>query len=331
MENGMKAVVYKKYGHPDVMRIEDVEKPVPGDGEVLVRIHAVSVNFADWHLLTGTPFLARTAFGLFGPRKTILGTDVAGTVVSTGSSVTGFKPGDRVFGDLGTGRLGGFAEYVCALQSVIAPMPSNVSFSEAAALPMASITALQALRDGGKVEPGQKVLIHGAAGGVGTYAVQIAKHMGAEVTAVCSTRNIDMVRSLGADRIIDYTKEDFAADGSQYNLILGVNGNRSLNDYRNALAPGGTYLMVGGSDRQIFQAMLLGGILGGRNGQKLGIFPAKNSRDDLLVIKEWVEAGKIKPVIDRQYTLEETPEAMRVIGTGHARAKLVINVIPEAK
>jgi NADPH:quinone reductase-like Zn-dependent oxidoreductase len=313
------------------MRMEEVEKPVPGDDEVLVRIHAVSVNFADWHLLTGTPILARTAFGPFGPKNTILGTDVAGTVISTGSGVTAFKPGERVFGDLGTQRLGGFAEYVCALQNVIAPMPLNVSFSKAAALPMASITALQALRDGGKVKPGQKVLIHGAAGGVGTYAVQIAKHMGADVTAVCGTRNIDMVRSLGADRIIDYTKEDFTADGPQYDVILGINGNRSINDYRKALAPGGTYLMVGGSDRQIFQAMLLGGILTGKNGQKLGIFPAKNSRDDLLVIKDLVETGKIKPMIDRQFTLEQTPEAMRIIGTGHARAKLVINVIPETE
>jgi NADPH:quinone reductase-like Zn-dependent oxidoreductase len=327
----MKAIVYKQYGLPDVLRMEDVEKPEPGDDEVLVRIHAVSVNCADWRLLTGTPFVARIAFGPFRPNKAILGTDVAGTVVSTGSSVTDFKPGDRVFGDLGTQRLGGFAEYVCALQSVLAPMPSNLTFSEAAALPMASITALQALRDGGKVKPGQKVLIHGAAGGVGTYAVQIAKYMGADVTAVCGTRNVDMVRSLGADRVIDYTKEDFAAEGLLYNLILGINGNRTINDYSKALAPDGTYLMVGGSNRQLFQSMLLGRFFSRKSGKTMGIFPAKNSRDDLLEIKKLVEEGKIRPVIDRQFALEQTPEAMRIIGSGHARAKLVINVIPETK
>jgi NADPH:quinone reductase-like Zn-dependent oxidoreductase len=327
----MKAIVNTQYGRADVLHLKEVEKPSPGSNEVLIKIHAVSLNYADWHMLTGTPFLARMSFGLLRPNKSILGADIAGMVEAIGNAVTDFKPGDAVYGDLGLHGFGGLAEYICAPQSVIALKPVNLTFAEAAALPMAAVTALQALRDGGKVQPGHKVLIHGAAGGVGTFAVQIARHMGAEVTAVCGTRNMDMVRSLGADRVIDYTKEDFAADGTRYNLILGINGNRSITDYRNALAPGGTYLMVGGSDRQIFQAMLLGGILGGKSGQKLGIFPAKNSREDLLVIKDLVETGKIKPVIDRQFTLEETPEAMRIIGTGHARAKLVIKVIPEVE
>lgn len=327
----MKAVVYKNYGQSDQLHMEEVRKPVPAENEVLVKVHAVSVNYADWHMLTGTPFLARMAFGLFRPNKTILGADIAGTVEKVGSAVTDFKPGDEVYGDLGLHGFGGFAEYVCAPQNVIALKPVNLTFAETAALPMAAVTALQVLRDGGKVKAGQKVLIHGAAGGVGTFAVQIAKHLGAEVTAVCSTRNSDLVRSLGADHMIDYTKEDFAKSGVKYDLILGINGNRPLSDYRNALTPGGTYLMVGGSDRQIFEAMLLGGIMAGSSGQKLGGFAAKNSRDDLMTVKGLVEAGAVKPVIDRQFTLEQTPEAMRLIGTGHARAKLVVNVIPDGR
>lgn len=327
----MKAIVNTQYGRADVLHLKEVDKPSPDTNEVLIKIHAVSLNYADWHILTGTPFLARMSFGLFRPSKTILGADIAGTVEGVGSAVTGFKPGDEVFGDLGLNGFGGLAEYVCAPQNVIAPKPVNLTFAEAAALPMAAVTALQALRDGGRVKHGQKVLIHGAAGGVGTFAMQIAKHMGAEVTAVCSTKNIDLVRSLGADHIIDYTKEDFATGGVKYDLILGINGNRSLNDYRKTLEPGGTYLMVGGSDRQIFEALLLGSIFAGNSGQKLRGIAAKNSREDLMAVKELVEAGAIKPVIDKQFTLEQTPDAMRLIGTGHARAKLVINVIPEAE
>jgi len=326
----MKAIVNTQYGRADVLHLKDVEKPTPGTNEVLIKVHAVSLNYADWHMMTGTPYLARMAFGLFRPNKTILGADIAGTVEAVGSAVTGFKPGDEVYGDLGLHGFGGFAEYVCAPQNIIALKPVNLTFAEAAALPMAAVTALQVLRDAGKLRRGQKVLIHGAAGGVGTFAVQIAKHMGAEVTAVCSTRNIDMVRSLGADHIIDYTKEDFAKSGVKYDLILGINGNRSLNDYRKALAPDGTYMMVGGSDRQIFEALIPGGNRAGNSGQKLGGFSAKNSHEDLMKVKELVEAGAVKPVIDRQFTLEQTPEAMRLIGTGHARAKLVINVIPDA-
>lgn len=327
----MKAIVYKNYGQSDQLHMEDVQKPVPAEKEVLVKVHAVSVNYADWHMLTGTPFLARMAFGLFRPKHNILGADIAGTVEAVGRNATTYKPGDKVYGDLGALRFGGFAEYVCAPESLIAPMPANLSFTEAAALPMAAVTALQALRDGGNVQPGQKVLIHGAAGGVGTFAVQIAKHMDAEVTALCGTRNVEMVRSLGADHVIDYTREDFADGNTKYDVILGINGNRSIYDYRKALAPQGIYLMAGGSDRQIFEAMLFGGFLSGRNGKKLGIFSASNNHADLMVINEWVEAGKIKPVIDRQFSLEQTPEAMRIIGTGHARAKLVVNVIPDNK
>jgi NADPH:quinone reductase-like Zn-dependent oxidoreductase len=263
---------------------------------------------------------------LFKPGKPILGTDIAGIVEAIGQNVTQYKPGDEVYSELGTSNFGGFAEYVCASENVIALKPVNLTFEEAAAVPMAALTALQALRDGGKVKPGLKVLIHGAAGGVGTFAVQIAKMMGAEVTGLCSTHNLELVRSLGADHVIDYAKEDFASNGQRYDLILGINGNRSIYDYRRALAPLGTYFMVGGSDKQIFQSMLLGPILSRRRGQSFAIFPAHANQTDLMYIKELVEAGKIKPIIDRRYLLKETPDAMRYIGEGHARGKIVITV-----
>jgi NADPH:quinone reductase-like Zn-dependent oxidoreductase len=322
----MKAIVNTQYGRPEVLHLMEVQKPVPTDNEVLIKIHASSVNFADWHSLTGEPFVARLAFGLFKPKKSILGADVAGTVEAIGKNVTHFKPGTEVYGDLVSYRFGGFAEYVCALENLITFKPVNLTFEEAAAIPMAAVTALQALRDGGMVQPGQIVLIHGAAGGVGTFAVQIAKLMGAEVTGLCSTRNLELAHSLGADHVIDYTKEDFARKGQRYDLILGINGNRSIYDYREALTPHGKYFMVGGSDKQIFQSIFLGPILSRRGGQTLGMFPAKASLTDLLYIKELVEAGKIKPVIDRRYPLHETPDAMRYIGEGHARAKIVITV-----
>jgi NADPH:quinone reductase-like Zn-dependent oxidoreductase len=278
--------------------------------------------------MTGEPFIARLSFGLFKPNKTILGADIAGIVETIGQNVTQFKPGDEVYGDLSVSRFGGFAEYVSAPENLIALKPVNLSFEEAAVAPMAALTALQALRDGGQVQPEQKVLIHGAAGRVGTFAVQIAKLMGADVTGVCSARNLDLVRSLGADQVIDYTKEDFAPNGQRYDLILGINGNCSIYDYRRALTTQGKYLMVGGSSNQIFQTMLLGLMLSNKNGQTLGMFPAKSSQKDLIHIKELIEAGKIKPVIDRRYLLGETPDAMQYIGEGHARAKIVIVVVP---
>jgi NADPH:quinone reductase-like Zn-dependent oxidoreductase len=327
-EQLMKAIVNTHYGRPEVLHLEEVDKPAPRENEVLIKVHAVSVNYADWHMMTGEPFIARLSFGLFKPGKNILGADVAGTVEAIGHNVTQFKPGDEVYGDLLVYGSGGFAEYVCAPEYLIALKPANLTFEEAAAIPMAAVTALQALRDGGKVQPGQKVLIHGAAGGVGTYAVQIAKLLGAEVTGVCSTRNLDLVRSLGADHVIDYTREDFAINSQHYDLILGINGNRSIYDYRKALTPQGKYLMVGGSDKQIFQAMLLGPMLSSKGGRTVGIFPAKSNQKDLVELKALVETGKIKPIIEKTYPLSEAPEAMRYIGSGHVRAKIVINVVP---
>ena len=257
----MKAIVNTQYGLPDVLHLQEVEKPAPKENEVLIKIHSASVNYADWHMMTGEPFIARLSLGWFKPGKHIIGADIAGTVEAIGGSVIQFKPGDEVYGDLLVYGSGGFAEYVCAPENLIAMKPVNLTFEEAAAVPMAAVTALQALRDAGNVQPGQKVLIHGAAGGVGTFAVQIAKLLGAEVTGVCSTRNIDLVRSLGADHVIDYTKEGLSSTGQLYDLILGINGNRSIFDYRRALNPQGKYFMVGGLDKQIFQAMILGPLL----------------------------------------------------------------------
>lgn len=324
----MKAIVYTQYGQPDVLQLKEVQKPVPTNNEVLVKIHAASVDYSDWRMMTGKPFPARLAFGLFKPNKTIPGADIAGTVEAAGKNVTQFKPGDQVYGDLCAFGCGSFAEYVCTLENVIALKPTNLTFEETAAVPMAAVTALQVLRDGGQVQPGQKILIHGAAGGVGTFAVQIAKLLGAEVTGVCSTRNLDLIRSLGADHVIDYTKEDFAHNGQRYDLILGINGNRSIFDYRRALTTGGKYLMVGGSNKQIFQSMLLGPMVSRNGGQTFRMFPAMANQADLMFIKELIEAGKIKPIIDRRYLLSETPDAMRYIGEGHARAKIVIVVVP---
>jgi NADPH:quinone reductase-like Zn-dependent oxidoreductase len=322
----MKAIISTKYGTPDVLHLEEVEKPAPRDNEVLLKVHAVSVNYADWHTMTGTPFLFRFSIGFFKPKITILGADIAGTVETVGKNITQFKPGDEVYGDLALFGFGGFAEYVCAPENSVVLKPVNLTFEEAAAVPMAAVTALQALRDGGKVQPGQKVLIHGAAGGVGTFAVQIAKLFGAEVTGICSARNLELVRSLGAEHVIDYTKEDFARNGQQHDLIMGINGNRSIYDYRRALTPQGKYLMVGGSDKQIFQTMLLGPMLSKKGGQTFEMFPARSNQADLMVIKGLIETGKIRPVIDKRYSLNEVPEAMRYLGEGHPRAKVVITV-----
>jgi NADPH:quinone reductase-like Zn-dependent oxidoreductase len=322
----MKAIVYEKYGLPDVLEYRDVEKPTPKAGEVLVKVQAVSVNYFDWHAMTGEPFMARMAFGLNKPKYPILGEDISGTVEAVGPGASQFDTGDEVYGDIARYGSGGFAEYVCVPEGGVALKPANLTFEEAAAVPMAAVTALQCLRDGGKVQPGQKVLVHGAAGGVGTFAVQLAKYYGAEVTGVCSTRNVELVKSLGADHVIDYTREDFARNGQQYDLIMAVNGNRSIYDYRRALKPQGVYLMAGGTDKQIFQALLLGSLLSRNDGQKFGSFSAKATRKDLMFLKELLEAGKIKPVIDRRYPLSETAEALRYIGGGHARAKIVIIV-----
>jgi len=319
----MKAIVYEKYGSPDVLELREVKKPIPKDNEVLIKVHAASVNAYDWHFLTADIFLVRLmGGGLLKPKNTRLGADIAGRVEAVGKNVKQFQPDDEVFGMV----RGGFAEYTRALENALALKPSNLSFEEAAAIPMAAVTALQGLRDEGQIQAGQKVLINGASGGVGTFAVQIAKSFGAEVTAVCSTRNVDQARSLGADHVIDYTKEDFTQSGQQYHLILAANGYHPLSAYKRALTPKGIYVMAGGSMAQIFQAMLMGSWMSETGGRKMGGVSAKRSQKDLAVLKELVEAGKVVPVIDRHYPLSETAEALRYLGEGHAKGKVVITV-----
>src|SRR3989304_1180307 len=319
----MKAIVYTKYGSPDVLQLKDVETPAPKDDEVLIKIHAASVNAYDWHFLTADIFLIRLmGGGLLKSKYTRLGADIAGRVEAVGRNVKQFQPGNEVFGMV----RGGFAEYACALEDAFALKPVNLSFEEAAAVPMAGVTALQGLRDEGQIQPGQKVLIHGASGGVGTFAVQIAKSYGAEVTAVCSTRNLDQARSIGADYVIDYTKEDFTQSGQQYDLILAANGYHPISAYKRALMPKGIYVMAGGSMAQIFQAMLLGSLMSKKGGKKMGGVSAKPNQEDLAFMKGLLEAGKVVPVIDRRYPLSEAAEALRYLGEGHARGKIVITV-----
>jgi NADPH:quinone reductase-like Zn-dependent oxidoreductase len=323
----MKAIVYTKYGSPDVLQLKDVDKPAPRDGEVLIEVYAASVNAYDWHFLTADIFLVRLmGGGLLKPKNTRLGADVAGRVEAVGKNAHQFQPGDEVFGDLAGHGNGSFAEYVSAPERAFALKPANLSFEEAAAVPMAAVTALQGLRDEGHIHPGQRVLINGASGGVGTFAVQLAKYFGAEVTAACSTRNVDQARSLGADHVIDYTKEDVTRSGQQYDLILAANGYHSLSAYKRALTPKGIYIMAGGSKAQIFEAMLLGPWMSKSGGKKMGGVSAKPNQEDLNFVKGLLDAGKIVPVIDRRYALSETAEALRYLGEGHARGKVVITV-----
>lgn len=322
----MKAIVYTQYGPPDVLQLKEVEKPTPQANEVLIKIHAASVNAADWHVLKADPFIARFDAGLFKPKFPILGADIAGVVESIGTGVTQFKPGDEVYGDLSHCGWGGFAEYVAVPENVLALKPTNISFTEAAAVPMAALTALQGLRDKGQIRAGQKVLINGASGGVGTFAVQIAKSFGTHVTAVCSTSKMDMVRSIGADDVIDYTKEDFTRNGQQYDLILAANGYHSLFAYKRALAPNGIYVMTGGTLSQIFQALLLGSLVSKFGTKKLYGVLARPDSNDLAYMKDLIEAGKVAPVIDRCYPLAETAEAIRYVDAGHARGKVVITM-----
>lgn len=322
----MKAIVYNKYGSPDVLELKEVEKPIPKDNEVLVKVHAASVNYGNLVLLKGEPFLARFAFGLLKPKYSIPGGDVAGRVEAVGANVKQFQVGDEVFGDLSGCGWGGFAEYVSVPENVLAAKSSNMSFEEAAAIPMASVTALQSLRDKGKIQSGQKVLIYGASGGVGTFAVQIAKAFGAEVTGVCSTRNVSIVRSIGADHVIDYTKEDFTKKMTRYDLILGANGYQPLSVYKRALSPNGVFVHVGGSVSQMFQTMVLGPWISVTGSKKMGSFLQRPNQKDLIVMKELFEAGKVKPVIDRRYKLSEVPEAFKYFAEGHAQGKVVITL-----
>ncbi|MBU2491415.1 MAG: NAD(P)-dependent alcohol dehydrogenase [Bacteroidetes bacterium] len=320
----MKAIEYKKYGSPEVLELNEIEKPSPKDNEVLVKVLAASVNAADWHLMRGEPFMARLAFGLFKPKIQILGADVSGKVEAVGKNVKDLKPGDEVFGDVSESGWGGFAEYVCADENAFILKPVNMSFEESAAVPLASVTALQALRDKGEIKQGKKVLINGASGGVGTFAVQIAKYFGAEVTSVCSTGNLEMVRALGADYVIDYTKEDFTKNGKSYDLILAANGYHPILDYKRALSSKGIYVITGGSMSQLYQALLLGPFLSSKNGKKMGNILMKPNKKDLIFMKDVIEMGKVKPVIDKEYSFYETAEAIRYLEEGHARGKVVI-------
>ena len=292
-----------------------------------MEVHAASVNYSNLILVRGKPFLARLGFGLLKPKLKIPGSDIAGQVEAVGRNAKQFRPGDEVFGDLSNCGRGGYAEYVCVPENVLALKPANISFEEAAAVPIAAVTALQGLRDKGRIQPGQKVLINGASGGVGTFAVQIAKSFGTEVTAVCSTRNVDMVRSIGADQVIDYTQEDFTKNRQRYDLILAANGYHPISDYKRALSPRGTYVMSGGSSMaQLFQAMLLGPVISMTGSKKMGNLMAKLNQKDLVFMKELLEADKVVPVIDRRYPLRETAEALRYLEKGHAKGKVVITV-----
>jgi NADPH:quinone reductase-like Zn-dependent oxidoreductase len=326
----MKAIVRCDYGQAN-LKLEDVEKPVPDDDQILVKVHAVSVNPYDWHFVEGTPYVMRAfGVGLRKPKEIRLGVDFAGTVEGVGKNVTQFKPGDEVFG----GRDGAFAEYVCRRAvGAIAPKPAGLTFEQAASINIAGITALQGVRDKGQVQAGQKVLINGASGGVGTFAVQIAKSFGAEVTGVCSTRNLEMVRSLGADHVIDYTKEDFTKGDQRYDVILDNVGNHSLSEYRRLLTPNGIYVLIGGGGAN--EQGFLGGLAKALDAavysklvkQKMGMMMADPSTKDLTLLADMMQSGKIKPVIDRTYkSLSEIPEAIRYVEEGHARGKVVITV-----
>ncbi len=321
----MKAIVFSKYGSTDVLELKEVEKPIPKDNEVLVRIRVASVNAADWEILIGTSFLTRLITGLTKPKHKILGADIAGLVEAVGRNVKQFQPGDEIFGDI-FGRWGGFAEYVCARENTLALKPTSMTFEEAAAVPTAAVLALHGLRDS-QNQPGQKILINGAGGGFGTFAVQIAKSFGAEVTGVDSAKKLDMVRSLGADHVIDYEQEDFTQNGQRYDLILDVVGDRSMFDCSRALSTKGTYVMVGGSTASIFQAVFLGLWISMTGSKKVGIIMGKqNLKRDLAFMTELIETGKVVPVIDRSYSLDEVPEALRYVGEGHAQGKVVITL-----
>ena len=327
----MKAIVYTRYGSPANLELIDVEKPTPKDDEVLVKVYAVSVNAADLHLLRADPFLIRLSSGLLNPKNTILGSDIAGRVEAVGNNVKQFKAGDDVFGDISGCGWGGFAEYASARENALVLKPANITFEQAAAVPMAAVTALQGLRNKAMIQPGQKVLIYGASGGVGTFAVQIAKSFGAEVTAVCSTKNLDKVRSLGADHVIDYTQEDFSRNGQSYDLIFAANGNRSISDYRRALSPRGTYVMSGGSMAQMSEAMLQGPWISMTGNKKMGNSLAHPNHADLAFVKELLESGKVIPVIDRSYPLGDVPDAIRYLEEGHAQGKVIITVDGHSK
>ena len=319
----MKAIVYTEYGPPDVLQLKEVEKPTPKDNEVLVEVHAASVNYGDLPVLRGEPLQRLVGGGLLKPRHKILGDDVAGRVEAVGENVEQFQPGDEVFG---ISNFGAFAEYACAKEDSLALKPASMTFEQAAAIPFAATTALNGLLDKGQIQSEQKVLIVGASGGVGTFAVQIAKSFGAEVTGVCSTRKLDMVRTIGADHVIDYKREDFTESGQHYDLILAVGGYHPLSDYKRALSPEGIYVCAGGTLAQYFQALLLGPFISMTGSKKMGSMYGNPNQKDYVFLIELFEAGKVVPVIDRCYQLNEVPEALRYLEEGNAQGKVVITV-----
>src|ERR1700737_2725331 len=325
----MKAVVQDRYGSSGVLALRDIAKPEIGNGDLLVRVRAAGVNPADWAIVGGLPYIARPMYGMGRPKNRVRGTDVAGKVEAVGASVTRFRPGDEVFG--WAGHLGGaFAEYASVAEDALVPKPGNLTFEQAAAVPMAGTVALLAVRDHGKVQAGQKVLINGASGGIGTFAVQIAKSLGAEVTGVCSTSNVDLVRSIGADHVIDYTKVDFTRTGERYDFFLDNVANRSLSDLRRALTPKGTLVPNGGGFEHRWVAGA-GRLISAKvsfmfGSQSLGTFIASPKQENLVVLRDFIEAGKLIPVIDRTYSLHETADAVRYVGKGHARGKVVVTV-----
>jgi NADPH:quinone reductase-like Zn-dependent oxidoreductase len=322
----VKAIVQDRYGSPDVLELRDIDVPGVKDHDVLIRVRAASVNAADWHFMRGLPYVARLSLGLIKPKTRVRGRDAAGYIEAVGKSVTRFRPGDEVYAEVDTGS---FAEFTCAPEDVVGLKPANLTFEEAAAVPLAANTALQGLRDRGRVQAGQKVLIYGASGGVGTFAVQIAKAFGADVTGVCRTKKMDMVHSIGADHVIDYTQEDFTQKGQRYDLFFDLVGNRSLSDCRRVLSPEGTLVLSGGEGGRWIGAVghLIGSLARGVfMKQKVQPFLAKKSGEDLAVLKELIEAGKVRPVIDRAYPLSEVPEAIRYLEDGRAQGKAVITV-----
>jgi NADPH:quinone reductase-like Zn-dependent oxidoreductase len=320
----MKAIVHTKYGSPDVLRLKEIERPNPKDNEVLIKVQAVSVNRSDWENLTGSPLYGRFG-GLLRPRHQILGSDIAGRVDIVGRKVRRFQPGDEVFGDVSF-PMGGFADYACALEKTLTLKPAGLTFEEAAAIPQGAVIALQGIRNKGQVKPGQKVLINGAGGGAGMFALQLAKLYGAEVTGVDNTNKLDFMHSLGADHVVDYTQEDFTKNGQQYDLILDVVANRSVFAYKRALSHNGSYFAVGGSVSTLFQILLLGPWIRRTSGKKIRILAVQPSLEDLVQVTELCEAGKVVPVIDRRFSLSEVPEALRYLGEGHVKGKVVIIV-----
>jgi NADPH:quinone reductase-like Zn-dependent oxidoreductase len=323
----MKAIVQTEYGSPDVLSLQEVDKPLLTANRVLVQVRAASINAGDWHLMRGDPFISRLMFGgILKPKFKTLGMDVAGRIEAVGEAVTQFQVGDEVFGDLSECGFGTFAEYVSAVASALVLKPTNISFEQAATVPAAALTALQGLRDCGQIQPGQTVLINGASGGVGSFAVQIAQALGAEVTAVCSTHKIEMMRSIGADQIIDYTQADVTKNGQQYDLILDAAAYRSVFDYAPILKPNGTYVLIGGSISRLFQVLLFGSVISRMMHRKVKCLMVKPNRSDLVILKDLIESGRIVPFIDRTYNLSEVPTAIRHIEQRQVRGKVAISV-----